>query len=153
MILLVEDNELIQQLVTDVCRNVGLACFCATRCRVALAAITHYDNVRLVLMDYKLAGPTSGIACAVAIRQLPPPKCDIPIIGLTGGLYPGIDPHLVDAARIDEQLDKPFRLDELVALIDKYVPLESRALFGIDLSDGIGPNMTISVPSPDVGRT
>ena len=144
MILLVEDNELIQQLVVDVCRNVGLACFCAIRCRVALAAMTHYDNVRLVLMDYKLAGPNSGIACAVAIRRLPPPKCDVPIIGLTGGLYPDIDPHLVEAARINEQLDKPFRLDELVAAIDKYVPIEQRALYGIDLSDGLGNGTTVS---------
>lgn len=137
MILLVEDNELIQQLVADVCRSIGMACFCATRCRIAIAAVKHYDNIKLVLMDYKLAGPNSGIACAAEIRRLPPPKCDVPIIGLTGGLYPGIDPHLVDEARINEQLDKPFRLDELVAVIDKYVPPESRALFGIDLDSGL----------------
>src|SRR5688572_10273418 len=130
MILLVEDNELIQDLVMEVCRSVGLAVYCAPRCRVALNALRHYRDIRMIIMDYRLAGPNSGIACASMIRtQFPEPICNIPIVGLTGGLYPGIDPELMPVARINEQLDKPFRVDELIAIIDRYVPPETRVSY------------------------
>lgn len=133
MILLVEDNELIQDLVMEVCRNAGIGVYCAPRCRVALAALRHYHDIRLIIMDYKLAGPNSGIACAATIRsQFPEPIRDLPIVGLTGGLYPGIDPELIDEAKINEQLDKPFRVDELMAIIDRYIPPETRVNFEIE---------------------
>lgn len=133
MILLVEDNELIQNLVMEICRSVGLAVYCAPRCRIALAALHHYRDIRMVIMDYKLAGPNSGIACAAMIRsQFDEPVCSLPIVGLTGGLYPGIDPDLVGVAKINEQLDKPFRVDELVAVIDKYIPPETRVNFDVE---------------------
>jgi len=133
MILLVEDNELIQDLVMEVCRSAGLAVYCAVRCRVALAALRHYHDIRMVIMDYKLAGPNSGIACAAMIRtQFPEPTCNLPIVGLTGGLYPGIDPELVGEAKINEQLDKPFRVDELMEIIDRYIPPATRVNFEIE---------------------
>jgi CheY-like chemotaxis protein len=65
-----------------------------------------------------------GFEATRRIRELPVPKCDIPIVALTADAMKE-DRERCLAAGMNNFLAKPFRLEELRALLESYAPSPS----------------------------
>ncbi len=119
-ILVAEDNETNQEVVVGILRKIG--------CRVDLAdngleALNAFDRgtYDIVFMDCQMP-VLDGYQAAAEIRHLerqrgPAPRT--PIIALTAHALEG-DREKCLAAGMDDYLSKPFRTDEMLALLDRW---------------------------------
>jgi CheY-like chemotaxis protein len=87
LILLAEDNKINQQFAVLLLKKAGHSVETAENGHQAVDAVrrTDYD---VVLMDVQMP-ELDGVAATQQIRELPPPKCDIPIIALTAHAMSG----------------------------------------------------------------
>jgi signal transduction histidine kinase/ActR/RegA family two-component response regulator len=84
----------------------------------ALEKVEH-NNYDLILMDIEMA-EMNGYDCARAIRQLDPPKNNIPIIAITANAMPQEILKCYDAG-MDDHLPKPFKQYDLQVKIQHLV--------------------------------
>ncbi len=108
-VLLVEDNELNQEVATELLREAGLAVELAPDGAVALAKVqeTDYD---LVLMDMQMP-VMDGLAATRAIRALPG-RADLPILAMTANALPA-DRERCVAAGMNDHIPKPIDPEDL----------------------------------------
>lgn len=124
-ILVVEDRDDVRQGLGQLLELHGYLVEDATSGDQALQQLTSEpDGFALILLDMMLPGATSGRD--VRMRQLADPGlAAIPTIVVTGTEMDARDRLSLHA---QAWLEKPYRFDELLALIKKYVVSEGSAL-------------------------
>ncbi|ACA17122.1 multi-sensor hybrid histidine kinase [Methylobacterium sp. 4-46] len=117
-ILLVEDLIVNQDLARAVLEKGGHSVDVANDGLEAIAAVqvNRYD---LVLMDVQMPG-MDGVTATRHIRALRPPVCTIPIIAMTANVLPSQVAEF-RAAGMNDHLGKPFRREELHAVIERWI--------------------------------
>ncbi len=123
-ILIADDLDLNRKLIADMLSLEGheVDCVCDGAAAVKAVSAQSYD---LVLMDM-IMPVMDGIAATRAIRALPSPACDVPIIALTAHSFKEqLDSCL--AAGMDATLTKPMSLDVLSATVRSWTQGRSQA--------------------------
>jgi two-component system sensor histidine kinase/response regulator len=136
-ILVVEDNEVNQMVVTEILTGAGFACECAPNGRKAVEAVTrsHYD---VVLMDCQMP-EMDGFEATRAIRRyetqgrLPARANRLPIVALTANALKGDRERCLEAG-MDDHLSKPLQPEKLLATIQSFLTPASAAP-----ADGVPP--------------
>ncbi|MGY4302891.1 signal transduction histidine kinase/ActR/RegA family two-component response regulator [Bradyrhizobium sp. USDA 4369] len=108
-ILLVEDDDEVAALVSEMLRQLGYE---VTRASSAAAALADGRAVDLVFSDVMMPGGMNGVELA---REIQKRRGDVPIL-LTSG-YSGAAVHAAKEAGV-RILSKPYRIDELAAALD-----------------------------------
>jgi CheY-like chemotaxis protein len=128
-ILVVEDRDDVRQGLGQLLELHGYLVEDATSGDQALQQLTSEpDGFALILLDMMLPGATSGRD--VRMRQLADPVLSaIPTIVVTGTEMDARD-HI--GMHPEAWLEKPYRFDELLALIKRYVVSEGSALQAVD---------------------
>ena len=119
-VLLVDDNELNREIAEDILSETGLAVESAESGKDAVNMIRqnaaeYYD---FVLMDIQMP-VMNGYEATVAIRKLMPDR-HIPIIALSANAFEE-DKQKSIAAGMDDHVAKPIKVDELKAVIAKFM--------------------------------
>jgi PAS domain S-box-containing protein len=126
-VLLVEDDDEVAALVTEMLRQLGCKVTRAATAHAALGALADGRIVDLVFSDIMMPGGMSGIALAQEIRRRRP---DLPVL-LTSGY---VDAAAQDAAAEEiTVLRKPYGLNDLYnavrrAMLDSAVPLRVQSI-------------------------
>ena len=126
-ILVAEDNFVNQEVVLDLLELAGLECDIATDGFVAVqrTKTQHYD---LVLMDCQMPR-MDGFMATEAIRNLEREsgKARMPIVALTANAVEG-DRERCTAAGMDDYLCKPFTYDQMLDVLDRWLPDACKSL-------------------------
>ncbi len=117
-ILIVDDNDMIVELISDIAQNNGIRSDHAATGEAALllASCTQYATI---FMDLNLDG-MCGVETAIAIRELGEPYKSVPIVALTG-LMPVAGMLRWNEADFIDTLVKPFSIRHLTTIMKKYV--------------------------------
>ncbi len=114
-VLIIDDDEAIQEFVKMALKNEGYAVATASDGAIALDTLQTIEPF-LILLDMfmpNMDGPTF----IEAFRRMPLPP--VPIIMLTAAnLHSDLPPGLA----VDGILEKPFNLDDLLALVENFAP-------------------------------
>ena len=122
LVLVVDDDPLIREVVTATLRDEGYDVAGAPDGQTALASAAA-SPPGLILLDMAMPG-LDGRGFAAAYRALPGPHA--PLVVFTAGATVA-GPQFTDAGLLAElgaagALPKPFDLDDLVALVTRFVP-------------------------------
>ena len=136
-ILLAEDNRINQTYLMAVLAKAGHRAHLAENGREAIEALRKSDY-DLVLMDVQMP-ELDGFQATQQIRQMPPPKGDIPIIALTAHAMLGAREECL-AAGMNDYLSKPIesalllvKLDEIAGAARPQTSSAASALPAVDL--------------------
>ena len=141
-LLLVEDAEANQELVSTILRSVGIEVDIAANGAEAVEAVrtAHYD---VVLMDVQMP-VMGGVQATRLIRRMTGPPARVPIIALSANVLP----HQVAeyrSAGMDAHLAKPINPREMLAAIGYWAAVqraddtEAEARFGLTVRPGVRP--------------
>jgi len=119
-ILVVEDDFANQRVASLFIAKLGHEVEIAENGSIAVdkTASTAYD---LILMDCQMPIMDGFEACRT-IRELEGPNQKIPIVALTANVVAGIDQECLQAG-MDDILNKPVQLDNMQAMLDKWLNL------------------------------
>ena len=138
-VLLVEDNKVNQRVASLMLERAGADVTVTENGVLALKEIRDRD-FDLVLMDIHMP-EMDGIAATKAIRNLPSPKCDIPVIALTANAMAGDREMYLDAG-MNDYVSKPIEPRALENAIQRQA--------GTALS--IGPSRKAPAAGPQVSE-
>jgi CheY-like chemotaxis protein len=113
-VLIAEDDAANRLVLTSLLEKSGLLVTVAENGREALKALAR-ETVDLVLLDINMP-ELDGLATAHAIRALPDPRADLPIIAITSDVSPSRVNEMRDAG-FDICMEKPVRRDTLFRVI------------------------------------
>ena len=118
-IMVVEDEPLNMLLITEVLRKMG---FTVTKAGNGKEAISLLETLRpdLIFMDVNMP-EMDGFTATTLIRQTDSPIATIPIIALTADAMKEDRERCLESGMSD-YISKPFRLDEIDAILKKYIP-------------------------------
>jgi two-component system sensor histidine kinase/response regulator len=124
LVLVVEDNMTQQRLVAllgDRCHFKPVMCASGEDMMDVLST-TPLSEFRLVFMDWQLTGgELDGIGCARLIREMESGSGKrIPIVAMTAYAMEG-DRESCLQAGMDDYLAKPFTIDQLQMMLDKWL--------------------------------
>lgn len=124
LVLVVEDNMTQQRLVAllgDRCRFNPVMCASGEDMMDVLSK-TPLSEFKLVFMDWQLSGgELDGIGCAQLIREMESGSGRrIPIVAMTAYAMDG-DRESCLQAGMDDYLAKPFTIDQLQMMLDKWL--------------------------------
>ncbi|MBT3066031.1 CHASE domain-containing protein [Rhodoferax sp. U11-2br] len=119
LILLAEDNETNREVLREQLRLLGYAADAAVDGLAALA-LWRSGRYALLLTDCHMP-QMDGFALTAAIRAEEPPGQHHPIIAVTANAMEGEAQHCL-ASGMDDYLSKPLRLQELGAMLAKWLP-------------------------------
>ena len=119
-IMVVEDDPINMMLISEVLRKMGFEVIKAENGKKALDTIHLYEPV-LIFMDVNMP-EMDGYATTRLIRQLPAPYGKIPIVALTADAMQGDKEKCIEAG-MDDYVSKPFRLEEIAAVLKKKMLL------------------------------
>ncbi|UZJ61902.1 response regulator [Pseudomonas sp. KU26590] len=119
-ILLVEDNPVNQLVAKGMLSKLGCDVVVSSNGAEALQQLEQ-DHFDLVLMDCNMP-VMNGYDATRRIRESGR-WADLPIVALTANAMPEEREHC-KAAGMSDYLAKPFRREELIALLDQWIPLE-----------------------------
>jgi two-component system, sensor histidine kinase len=126
-VLLVEDNIINQQVAMLLLETIHCECELADNGKIALDILSRPHHFDVVLMDCQMP-EMDGFQATRAVRAHEQTTgAHIPIIALTANAMTG-DRELCLAAGMDDFLSKPFQLQDLCALLDKWCPPASHAV-------------------------
>jgi signal transduction histidine kinase len=114
-VLLVEDDDEVAALVTEMLEQLGYLVTRAASATAALGALSNGRPVDLVFSDIMMPGGMNGVELAREIRRR---RSDLPVL-LTSG-YSEAARRSADAEGV-RILPKPYRLDELAAALDTVI--------------------------------
>jgi signal transduction histidine kinase len=119
-ILLAEDNQTNQLVISMLLEHLGYQCDCVADGEEVLAALErqHYD---VVFMDVQMP-VMDGIAATRALCQRLPIERRPRIVGMTGHVLPTVKSECA-AAGMDDHVSKPVTADALVAALSRCQPL------------------------------
>jgi len=117
-VLVVEDEPVNMMLICEVLRNMGTEVFRANNGQEALTLLTEMEP-SLILMDVNMP-VMDGFTATRHIRQMTRPRRTIPIIALTADATVD-DKEKCLQAGMDNFISKPFRIDEISAMLKKYL--------------------------------
>ena len=140
-VLLVEDNEMNQELASELLANAGMSVVLANDGQQALdilAADTAFDGI---LMDCQMP-VMDGYTATRAIRQNPA-LAAMPIVAMTANAMAG-DKEKVIAAGMNDHIAKPLNVGQMFATLARWIAPKAKAA---DASE------TTPAPSPDAGET
>ena len=124
-VLIVEDNPINRELAAEILQAVG--------CTVATAndgeqALSRIENAQfdLVLMDWHMP-VMDGLSATRRLRTLEHAqgRDHLPVIALTASVLPG-DRQACEAAGMDGFIPKPFSLEDLLPVLDRWLPPTSQ---------------------------
>lgn len=115
-IMVVEDDPINMMLISEVLRKMGFEVIKAENGKKALDTIQLFEPV-LIFMDVNMP-EMDGYATTKLIRQLPPPYGKVPIIALTADAMQGDKEKCIEAG-MDDYVSKPFRLEEIAAVLKR----------------------------------
>lgn len=124
-VLLAEDNLVNQKVVTKILQDSGYRLQSVMNGAEAVEAVKG-NNYDIILMDIQMP-QMNGFEATAQIRQLDGEKAKIPIIALTAHALSG-DREKCLAEGMNDYLTKPLRINELIALIDKWLNVRSEAI-------------------------
>jgi CheY-like chemotaxis protein len=121
-VLVVEDNPINRELAAEMLQAAGCTVTTANDGEQALACIrtTRFD---LVLMDWHMP-IMDGLTAARLRRETEAAQnlSRLPIVALTASVLPG-DREACTAAGMDGFVAKPFSHDDLIALLEQWLPV------------------------------
>jgi len=117
MILVVEDDAIMQKMALKILRSRGFSCDLAQTGREAVAMAGALEP-GLILMDLSL--PEMNGWEATRALKADPALAHIPVVAITAHAMVG-DRETAIAAGCAECLTKPYELEELIALAERYV--------------------------------
>ena len=124
LILVVEDDATMQKMALKILRSRGFACESAPNGRAAVAMAATLKP-SLILMDLSL--PEMNGWEATRALKADPALAQIPVVAISAHAMVG-DRETAIAAGCAECLTKPYELEELIALVERYVgPAQSQA--------------------------
>jgi PAS domain S-box-containing protein len=115
-ILLAEDNKINQRLAVAILEHAGHRVAIANNGKEAVEAVRQGDY-DLVLMDSQMP-VLDGLEATKQIRELPLPKCNLPIIALTANAMAGASAQYL-AAGMNDYVSKPIDASELRGKLDR----------------------------------
>jgi CheY-like chemotaxis protein len=113
-VLIVEDNEINQLLTINMLEGEGIPSKVAVNGEEALRMLAA-ERFDLVLMDIQMP-VMDGFEATRAIRQLPSPLCDLPIIALTANAMSGDRERCLEGG-MNDYIAKPIEPDQLAEKI------------------------------------
>lgn len=119
-ILLVEDNAVNQELAEEILRANGHTVQVVNDGAAAVHAVETGDH-DLVLMDIQMQG-MDGMAATRRIRDLPSPRCGIPVVAMTANVLPE-QIRQFRASGLDDHISKPINAMELHATMQKWLTI------------------------------
>jgi DNA-binding response OmpR family regulator len=124
-VLVIEDRDDVRQGMAQLLELHGFLVVDASRGEQALEHLhTDPQGFALVMLDLMMPGPLTG--CDFRSRQVADTQLsEIPTI-VVSATEP--DPALVDQLRADAWIQKPFRFDDLLATVKRYVTPEAGAM-------------------------
>jgi CheY-like chemotaxis protein len=117
LVLIVEDDATMQRMALKVLRSRGFRCELARNGREAVA-MAGQVKPGLILMDLSLP-EMNGWEATKALKA-DPATASIPVVAITAHAMVG-DRETALAAGCAECLTKPYEIDELVALVQRYL--------------------------------
>jgi CheY-like chemotaxis protein/HPt (histidine-containing phosphotransfer) domain-containing protein len=127
-VLLAEDNPVNQEVAVGMLESLGCSVDAVADGQQALQAIFDHAAYDLVLMDCMMP-VMDGYEATRAIRATEGRQGHIPIVAITANVLEG-DREQCLAAGMDDYLSKPFSLDELQAVLHRWLP-EAREESGV----------------------
>lgn len=123
-ILLADDLDLNRKLIADMLTIEGHSVTCAPDGAAAVRAASE-GGFDLILMDM-IMPVMDGMAATLAIRALPAPICDVPIVALTANSFPE---QLEDclSAGMNATLTKPMSMDALIKTVEAWTRRRPKA--------------------------
>ena len=119
-VLVVEDNPINQQVANAMLRSLGVQVTLASNGQQAVDLVQNF-NFDLVLMDCQMP-VMDGFQATAAIRRLPLGRGEsLPIAAVTANALQGDEQNCLDAG-MNDFLPKPFKLAQLRALLDRWLP-------------------------------
>lgn len=118
-VLVVEDNPLNQQVVCALLKRMELQVVVVENGEQAVAKVQEDPHIDLVLMDVNMP-VMNGLDATRAIRQLPLPCRNLPIVALTACALKE-DEEACMASGMDDFLTKPVNVPMLKATLEKYL--------------------------------
>ena len=115
-VLIVEDNQLSQKLLTDILEYHGYITL-KTELGEAALGLAHQHRPDLILMDIELPD-ISGMEAARQLKEDDQTRT-IPIIAVTASAMPG-DKAQILLSGCDAYISKPFRVAELLTLVERW---------------------------------
>ena len=119
-IMVVEDDPINMMLISEVLRKMGFDVIKAQNGKEALEILPLHDPV-LIFMDVNMPD-LDGYATTALIRKLKEPHGNLPIIALTADAMQG-DKEKCILAGMNDYVSKPFRLEEIAAVLKRYMLL------------------------------
>ena len=125
-VLIVEDNPINRELAAEIVQAAGSKVATANDGEEALARLAH-EQFDLVLMDWHMP-VMDGLSATRRIRvtEQAQGRPRMPVIALTASVLPG-DREACEAAGMDGFVAKPFTYDELIAVLDRWLPKKETA--------------------------
>jgi DNA-binding NtrC family response regulator len=120
-VLVIDDNHDALQTLSDILQMFQVGCVCASSAEEALGKFDAED-IGLVITDVRMP-KVSGIDLLVFLKEKTP---DLPVV-LTSAYHLSPDEEQVAAAQADRFLAKPYRISELVAIIEQYLGPELKS--------------------------
>jgi two-component system sensor histidine kinase/response regulator len=146
-ILLVEDNELSQEVATELLRDAGFIVDIAENGEVAVRKVKEaaYD---IVLMDMQMP-VMDGITATREIRKLPQ-FGELPIVAMTANAMEG-DRELCLEAGMNDHVAKPVEPDDLWKALLKWVKVKARHAVGETVPTATRPATDSEIPADITG--
>ena len=142
-ILVAEDNEINQQVILGMLKNLGCESDLAIEGNSAVKkAITGYYD--LILMDIHMP-ELDGVTAMQNIRTLLAGKTCPPIVAMTAHALPG-DRERYLSMGMDDYISKPIRTGDLNRLFERVLPLDSRGQPQLPLHVATDRLKVVSVP-------
>ncbi|MBK9956055.1 MAG: response regulator [Rhodocyclaceae bacterium] len=121
-VLVVEDNAVNRKLIEALLKKFGVEARCVENGQEAVAALDTDDRPDMVLMDIQMP-VMDGITATEELRRRDREagRPHLPVIALTAGAFEDDRRRCMEAG-LDDFLTKPVIVDELVAMLEKWLP-------------------------------
>ncbi|MDO6434421.1 response regulator [Flavitalea sp. BT771] len=117
-VMVADDDPINMLLISEVLRRMGFEVIQVSNGRDALDRLPHCEPV-IIFMDVNMP-EMDGYATTRAIRNMPEPYCNIPIVALTADAMKGDREKCLDAG-MNNYISKPFRLEEIDEVLRAYI--------------------------------